>query len=74
MEILKIKTMYLLEKDIDFTNEDLEKSVNGDFHLTQKFKENFMKKYGFTGTTQQFAMWEYQGKCYCQIEFEKNNE
>ena len=77
MQILSQKTMYLLEKGVDFTDKDLIETdkMYHDFYLTKEFKEKFMKKHKFTNATQQFAAFiAKDGKQYAQIEFERKSK
>ena len=72
MQILNKKIMFLLEKDIDFTDNDLITSVTKDQYLKKECKQKFIEKNGFDIVTQQFPIYQgSNGKIYAQIECEK---
>lgn len=74
MKIVSTKTMFLLEKGMDFTDDDLVKSdmFGRRLFLSQEYKDRFIINHGFTNATQQFPICLLDdGKEYCQIEFER---
>ena len=74
MKTIGEKTMFLLEKDVDFTESDMEENSahTKRYFLTKKFKETFAKQHGFKNASQQFELYfGSDNKIYAQIEFEK---
>lgn len=69
MIIESIKMIVSFEKGVDFTDNDLIKKFY-DYYLKDEYKENFMRKHGFTNISRQFPMLAANRTYYCKIEFE----